>query len=124
MDQSFDAKPETVARARRVLTGWLAGSDIDHVSDLTLAVGELVANAVRHGKAPIRLLMARHAGKVRVEVHDHGGGRPALRALQTTGPGAGGWGLRFVEQVTDRWGTYTRDGLTVVWVERVITSQG
>jgi anti-sigma regulatory factor (Ser/Thr protein kinase) len=44
------------------------------VTSIELAVGELVTNAVRHGKEPIELIMALLADWVRVEVHDHGGG--------------------------------------------------
>ena len=40
------------------------------VEPLTLVVSELVANAVRHGKPPIQLLLRRVGRGVRVDVHD------------------------------------------------------
>jgi anti-sigma regulatory factor (Ser/Thr protein kinase) len=41
---------------------------------LTLAVSELVTNAVRHGRPPIRLSVCRQGEAVRIEVQDAGGG--------------------------------------------------
>ena len=122
MDLTFDASPETITRARRLLTVWLLRFGIHEAIDLTLAVSELVTNAVRHGKPPIRLRVDCDARRVRVEVHDHGGGRPAIRRAQKTGPASGGWGLQFVDRLADRWGTYTTGDLTVVWLERATGS--
>lgn len=87
---------------------------------LELVVGELVANAVRYGTGPMEVAMAAHSGRVRVEVHDRGGGRPVLRAVEPTGRAIGGWGLRMVDQLVDAWGSDVSDGRTVVWVEKLI----
>jgi hypothetical protein len=64
--------------------------------------------------------MAVRPGQVRAAVHDRGGGRPAVRPAQRTGPDIGGWGLRMVDEVVDAWGSDVRDGRTVVWVEKSI----
>jgi hypothetical protein len=53
IQRTFVAVPETIARVRRLLGSWLEACHLHHDSaDLKLAVGQLVANAVRHGKAP------------------------------------------------------------------------
>ena len=44
------------------------------VEPLTLVVSELVANAVRHGRPPIQLLLRRVGLGVRVDVHDEAHG--------------------------------------------------
>jgi anti-sigma regulatory factor (Ser/Thr protein kinase) len=121
VQQTFDAVSETVPLARRVLDAWLSSWDLGgHHADLELAVGELVTNAVRHGKPPIRLVMAKLPDRIRVEVHDCGGGRPAIRPARQTGPDAGGWGLRIVDQLVDTWGTDTSGDNTSVWVEQAL----
>jgi len=114
---------QNIPGARRLLATWFAtiGLDQDGGADLHLAVGELVTNAVRHGKAPIRLTMTKRLDRIRIEVHDHGGGRPAIRPVQITGPNRGGWGLRMVDQLVDAWGTTTTGDLTTVWVEQPLS---
>ena len=87
---------------------------------MLLAVGEVVTNAVVHGKAPIRLVMTHRPYRIRIEVHDAGGGHPAIRPIQRTGPDAGGWGLHMVDQLVDTWGTHTSHSTTTVWIEQPI----
>ena len=64
-----DPTAPAVARekARSVLRSWQLPSLLD---PLLLVVSELVGNAVRHGQAPIRMLLRRTGLGVRVEVHD------------------------------------------------------
>lgn len=110
-------------QARHRLANALAGAIPPALlADVISVAGELVANAVRHGKAPIRIRVARHADRVRIEVRDHGGGHPAIREVQHIGADAGGWGLRFVSRLADAWGTHTVGGLTSVWLERLLPS--
>lgn len=120
----FAGRSETVPRARHLISdhlrAWGLGGLEDLVRSLELAVAELVTNAVQHGRGPIDLVMTLLPGRVRVEVHDHGGGRPAIRATQTTGPAIGGFGLRLVDELVDRWGTLTSAGHTLVWVEHAL----
>ena len=79
-----------------------------------------MSNAVRHGRAPIGITLSRHPDRLRIEVSDHGGGRPAVREVQHAGTNPGGWGLRFVDHLADTWGTHTTGGVTVVWLERLL----
>ena len=51
------------------------------VEPLTLVVSELVANAVRHGKPPIQLLLRRVGRGVRVDVHDEAPGYGPMKDI-------------------------------------------
>lgn len=87
-------------------------------ADVTLLVSELVTNAFRHSgqptSDPILLRVEVIGGTVRIEVTDMGaGGSPAIREAGADG----GWGLRIVEEVADRWGTTRTPSGTVVWFE-------
>ena len=64
-----DDTAASVARAqtRSVLRSWRLPGLLD---PLLLVVSELVGNAVRHGSAPVRMLLRRTGLGVRVEVHD------------------------------------------------------
>ena len=83
---------------------------------IVLLTSELVANAVRHAEAdPIAVRFAVILEHVRVEVGDDGPGfDPEIRADEP-GP-AGGWGLRLVDELADRWGVADGDG-SRVWFE-------
>lgn len=120
----FMGHTEAVPRARHLiadhLRAWGLGGLDDLIGALELAVAELITNAVQHGRAPIDLVMTLLPGRVRVEVHDRGGGRPAIRVAHTSGPDIGGFGLRLVDELVDRWGSTTSPDRTVVWVEHAL----
>jgi len=122
----FMGHTEAVPRARHLiadhLRAWGLGGLDDLIGALELAVAELITNAVQHGRAPIDLVMTLLPGRVRVEVHDRGGGRPAIRVAHTSGPDIGGFGLRLVDELVDRWGSTTAPDRTVVWVEHAVPS--
>jgi two-component sensor histidine kinase len=63
-------------RARVLLTAWGLG---EQAGLGELVAGELVANAVTHGAAPVWMALAAQDGMLRVEVHDGGPGRPARK---------------------------------------------
>ena len=71
-------------------------------------------NSARHGpSAPIELrLTLTDEGRIRGEVKDHGTGEIAIREIATDG---GGFGLRLVDSLADRWGVY--EGSTHLWFE-------
>ncbi|HEY8545742.1 MAG TPA: MEDS domain-containing protein [Acidimicrobiales bacterium] len=121
---TFDADPAALPAVRRfvadVLARWAPATGFGpaDVDDLKLAVGELATNAVRHGAPPLQVRLALHPERLRIEVEDHGGGRPAMREVQPTGPDPGGWGLRFVDHIADAWGTHATGARTVVWLDR------
>lgn len=106
MDWCVDATDATALRAlRRELTSYLRrhaapGSDVDGAE---IALGELLANAVRHAPGPIWVRVDWSARRPVVEVHDLGPGFD----LTTTGPpgdpfSVSGRGLHMVGHLTER----------------------
>ena len=118
LEATFEGRSRELARARdtvRVaLTAW--GYDADEAERVALAAGELLTNAIVHGQGEVGLSMAFDGEEARIEVSDHGDGRPAVRPADPTGRELGGWGLRIVDQIAHDWGTHRDDGRTVVWM--------
>jgi anti-sigma regulatory factor (Ser/Thr protein kinase) len=86
---------------------------------LELAVSELVTNAIVHGCGQVDVRIADLDGSVRLEVGDEGTvGTPRPTMRSDGSDGAGGWGLRLVEGLSDTWGTHRDGGRTQVWMER------
>jgi anti-sigma regulatory factor (Ser/Thr protein kinase) len=90
------------------------------VDDAELLLTELVTNAVLHtGMRPTEAIDVRIGsdGDVfRVEVWDRGPGfDPDTDPMPTRA--TGGWGLRIVDELADRWGVDEDDGETLVWFE-------
>ena len=110
--------PNAAGEARREIAGVAPSLPGKVVDDVTLLVSELVTNSFRHsgrraGDA-IGLRVDLTGSTVRIEVSDRGDARtPEIRE-----PGDdGGWGLRIVDRVADRWGTEEIPGGRVVWFE-------
>lgn len=120
-DHTFTSDPAELPRARRLvgacLEAWGLGA---HARTLELVVSELFTNAIRHGRGPIEVRLRADDARLRIEVRDCGGGRPALRSVERSGPAMGGWGLRFVDALADAWGAEVADGRTTVWLEQAI----
>jgi anti-sigma regulatory factor (Ser/Thr protein kinase) len=85
------------------------------VADVTLAVSELVANAVLHGAGGIELRIETDGVGVKGEVIDEGHGFE--RQVSEAGglDGVGGRGLVIVGQVAEKWGVH--EGTTHVWFQ-------
>jgi serine/threonine-protein kinase RsbW len=93
------------------------GGDVParRLGDAKLVATELVNNAVIHGEGRITLRVERHADTVRIEVVDEGiGNAPAIRE-EARSDDAGGRGLRIVDALAARWGTF--EGTTHVWAD-------
>ncbi|MFF7456798.1 ATP-binding protein [Kitasatospora sp. NPDC008115] len=113
--------PRSGSTARRLLREFLAlhasGERFLDAAESVLA--ELVNNAVQHSRtAPGRLLLIRFEHKpdhLRLEVHDAGRTRPALRAASPDDEN--GRGLRLVQELSIDWGWCPREGGIgkVVW---------
>jgi len=104
------------SRARRVIDAHLhAHVGRRGLDDVKIVASELVNNAVVHGAGRITLRTQLQDGVVRVEVVDEGtGNTPAIReSAEPTEPG--GQGLRIVESLSRRWGTF--EGTTHVWAD-------
>lgn len=81
--------------------------------DIVLCVDELVANVLSHTTSTPILTITTGA-TVLVEVADTSATAAELRSAGDGGPG--GWGLRIIEHVADRWGSVPRrSGGKVVW---------
>ncbi|MGW2560335.1 SpoIIE family protein phosphatase [Streptomyces sp. NPDC001514] len=110
--------PAIVSTARSLVTRQLASWELDEAAFATeLIASELVTNAIRHAKAPIRLRLIRDR-VLTCEVSDGSSTAPRLRHARTTDEG--GRGLYLVAQCSERWGTrYTQQGKTI-WTEQKI----
>jgi anti-sigma regulatory factor (Ser/Thr protein kinase) len=111
----FAANSGAPAAARNRLHG-LGLSDVQ-CDAVRLLTSELVTNSVRHAalgpRQLIRLRVLVTDRTVRIEVVDGGAGlRVAMRGADSTG----GWGLRLVDALADRWGG-ARDHGAHVWFE-------
>ncbi|MFG3497803.1 SpoIIE family protein phosphatase [Streptomyces sp. NPDC047928] len=105
-----------VSRVRADVTRQLARWELDDVAFTTeLILSELVTNAIRYAREPIRVRLLRDQSLI-CEVSDASSTAPHLRYAATTDEG--GRGLFLVAQVAERWGTrYTAEG-KVIWSEQ------
>ncbi|QIZ01138.1 SpoIIE family protein phosphatase [Streptomyces sp. S1D4-11] len=108
--------PAFVATARDLVTRQLDDWGLTGLQfTIELIVSELVTNAIRYGRAPIRLRLIREKLLI-CEVSDASGTAPRLRHARTTDEG--GRGLFLVAQLARRWGTrYTSTG-KIIWAEQ------
>ncbi|MFD7229097.1 SpoIIE family protein phosphatase [Streptomyces sp. NPDC059881] len=110
-----DADPAAVARARANVSEQLTTWGLEELEFTTeLVVSELVTNAIRYGRPPIRLRLI-HDRTLMCEVADAGSTTPHLRRARVFDEG--GRGLFLVAQFAEHWGTrHARRGKTV-WAE-------
>lgn len=111
----LDADPICVSQARSNVVEQLSSWGLEDLEFTTeLVVSELVTNAIRYGRPPIRLRLIRDRALI-CEVSDTGSTTPHLRRARTFDEG--GRGLFLVAQLAEHWGTrHTRQGKTV-WAE-------
>jgi anti-sigma regulatory factor (Ser/Thr protein kinase) len=114
----IEPQPSAPAQARRIIAEELASRLPERTMDeIKLMVSELVAGGVVHGSQgtddPVMLDVGVD-GEVRCRVLDHGPGF-AKRVEQARWRG---WGLRVIEQLSDRWGMQCSPDRTEVWFER------
>lgn len=115
----IDPRPQAPAQARQIIAEELSSRlPAGVVDDIKLMVSELVTNGIVHGRAetdvPLLLDLLVN-GKIRCRVLDRGTGFAAGVRDPAAG---GGWGLRVVEQLADRWGMQRSPQRTEVWFER------
>src|SRR5580704_6578072 len=90
--------PAQVSQARRLVRAALAEWGLDGYIDHTVLISsELVTNALRHGAGMMSLQLSRTGRDLRVEVHDHGAGRPVRRHAGTSDEG--GRGLEVIDSL-------------------------
>ena len=79
-DHRRDRQELLPALVREALAEWGLDFFIDHT---VLISSELVTNALRHGAGTITIRLYRARRHLRIEVHDHGTGRPVRRRAAT-----------------------------------------
>jgi anti-sigma regulatory factor (Ser/Thr protein kinase) len=99
-------------RARRFVADVLQRHGLQTATDqVELLVSELVTNAIRHAASDATIAIDLDEDRIRVSVSDRGPGWPEPRDPDGR---PGGYGLRFVDELADNWGTYrVGDGKTV-----------
>lgn len=108
----------TVTRARAIVVDLLTEAAAERliVEDAKIVIGELVMNAVRHGRptadGTIEVSWAVTAGTVLFRVRD-GGEVDTLEATMPSADTVGGRGLAMVDMLCHRWSYDTTDGTTV-----------
>ena len=111
----FDRESREIARARHLvgerLRSW---GRHDEAPDVELLASELMSNALVHGSGRIGLWIGCTDDRIRLEVSDEG----ARTEPHLTRRPVGGWGLRFVDELADSWGSDAGAGGTVVWAVR------
>jgi anti-sigma regulatory factor (Ser/Thr protein kinase) len=131
----FSSTPRGARLARRLagqrLDAWGIPYDCDAHHALTLIVGELAANAVRHGRVPGRdfhlaLALDATTAAVRIEVTDTRTEGVPVAVATPTDLRDTGRGLILVEHLADRWNWHPRpDGPgKTVWAEYVLPPGG
>ncbi|MER6079640.1 ATP-binding SpoIIE family protein phosphatase [Streptomyces sp. NPDC001833] len=105
-----------VSQARRHISGKLAAWGLDEAAPtMELVASELVTNAIRHGRPPVRLRLIRHGAGLTCEVSDGSSTSPYLRRARTFDES--GRGLFIVAQLTRRWGTRHHSLGKTIWAE-------
>ncbi len=119
----YPRSPRSVTAARKfaraALSDW--GVPLERARDIEVCVSELTANALAHGVPPGRgFQVALHllpGGRVHVEVHDSGPGRPRSGRVRAGRSAVCGRGLVVVEALSDAWGVGAREVGKVVWCD-------
>ncbi|GAA4047109.1 SpoIIE family protein phosphatase [Streptomyces shaanxiensis] len=115
---AFD--PTVVAQARRLAADQLATWNLEEAGFVTeLVVSELVTNALRYGREPVRLRLIHEGRTLICEVFDSSSTAPHLRRARVFDEG--GRGLLLVAQLTQRWGTRAEAIGKSVWAEQFLT---
>lgn len=114
---SLTADPDNAAAARRFVGRVLQHWRLEPLVDVaTLLTSELVSNAILHSRSDMELRVSRgSADRVRVEVFDHGPGKPRRR--RPTVQATTGRGLDLVHVLAADWGVRRLAGGKTVWFE-------
>jgi PAS domain S-box-containing protein len=115
------AELSSVSEARRHATGRLGQWQLDDAALATeLIVSELVTNAIRHGRPPVRLRLVRNTvhNTLTCEVLDAGPAAPHLRHARAGDEG--GRGLFICGELADSWGVRWSDQGKTVWTEAAL----
>ena len=109
------AVPEARAFVRHALDDWQL---TDLAWPASLVASELVTNALQHSTTVLGLTLSHGPTRLRIAVHDHGGGAPAIptRSDAEAATQQGGRGLQLLDAETRTWGVFpTRGSGKTVW---------
>jgi anti-sigma regulatory factor (Ser/Thr protein kinase) len=109
----FHCRPESVAGARHFVKDLLSDQPRETVEAAELMTSELATNSVRHARSDFELAIHRSRDEIRVEVSDHGEGRPVLRS--PTVRDQSGRGLQIVQALAEDWGIAPSPNGKLVW---------
>ncbi|MER5525913.1 SpoIIE family protein phosphatase [Streptomyces sp. NPDC002677] len=113
--------PAAVRSARQAAARQLSEWGLQHlVTTVELIVSELVTNAVRHGRGPIRLRLIKHQ-VLTCEVSDDNTSHPRPRHPHLIDEN--GRGLFLVARLSRRWGSRSATDGKVVWAEQDLPSE-
>ncbi len=113
---ALPAQDRSPAAARRVVQDALVGGGLEVLLDeALLLVTELVTNAVVHAGTDVELHVEIGAGRVRVEVVDHGAGALPVLSGAPSLEREGGRGLFLLDALAQEWGTRHFAGGKSVW---------
>jgi anti-sigma regulatory factor (Ser/Thr protein kinase) len=123
--RSFPCELDSVRAARHYAARLLApATDQALADDVAIAVTELAANAVLHGRSAFTVVVTRWATRIRVAVRDNtpvgsvadGESAESVR-YQVPLPVTTGHGLSVVAKLASRWGVEPTPAGKVVWAE-------
>ncbi len=111
--------PNAPKQAREAVREVMANESFDKMSTAILLTSEIVTNAVTHAGLAADDMIVAHAavehGTLRVSVSDGGPGFEIPKS-PAGDLEEGGFGLAFVDRLSDRWGVEL-DGSNAVWFE-------
>ncbi|MDF3302592.1 ATP-binding protein [Streptomyces sp. K1PA1] len=103
-------------RARRLVTGQLSEWAVEGVVDTAeLLVSEVVTNALRHTRGPLRLNLRLHDSRLRCEVEDTETAGPVRHFVGTDAEG--GRGTELLDVLAEAWGTLPTAIGKTIWFE-------
>jgi anti-sigma regulatory factor (Ser/Thr protein kinase) len=95
--------PSSPATARRHISSACSGLPRDLLEITLLLTSEVVTNAITHGHGPVRMSLDCDERRLRVEVEDHGPGRP--QPARSNVMADSGRGLILLESLATEWGS-------------------
>ncbi|GAA2445932.1 SpoIIE family protein phosphatase [Streptomyces macrosporus] len=107
---------DAVPDARRLVSDTMHAWGLGRLAtDMMLIADELVANAVRHARTPLRMELRRTEDRIMLEVTDSSTEEPRL--MKSAPQDFGHRGIFLVDAIATRWGTRRVEGGKVVWAE-------
>jgi anti-sigma regulatory factor (Ser/Thr protein kinase) len=118
VEQRFTPARTSVPAVRTFVRGAIERLPQDVVDRVMLIVSELATNAFLHAKSEFVVSVEMRASVLRIEIVDHGGGRPEVQPPQPP-TAIHGRGLQIVDHLADRWGSVLSASGTdkLIWVE-------